>query len=509
MHNRVALYALIIVCFSSSVSSFADTPPRDLFKAEMRPLLRTIDIKFGETRQVELCDGSTATVKLLEVESHRDSVLGMIDRSTVAVEVNGEKAALVGGNYRLPIEVGGVRIDCPVTGDYRGGEKEKVRNLWNLDADARLRIWPAGSPWVRPGTFAYPIRQRWMATMTWFSNEPVGGNPKSGFYYHAGMDFGGTEGVTEALAAVDGIVVSRGKEVLPGYEPLMNGTEDCEPLLRNQTDAVYLRDARGWYYRYCHLKEFAPEIRPGAKVRRGQVVGLVGKEGPSGGWSHLHFEIRALQPSGRWGNQDGYAFLWQSYIDQYKPKVLAVARPMQRAKTGEQVILDGSRSWAAAGIEKYDWQLSDGRDADGPMVKMVHEHPGIYSEILKVTDKEGNIDYDFAQVRVADAKTGITPATLDANYHPTQNILPGDEITFTCRCIRGASPSEDVWDFGDGTAPTTVLSNKDPRQHAPDGYARVTHRYARPGDYIVTVRRGDGPTCTAMRRMHVRVSASK
>ena len=258
------------------------------------------------------------------------------------------------------------------------------------------------------------------------------------------MDFGGTEGVTEILSAVDGIVVSRGKDVLPGYEPLMKGTDDCEPLLRNQTDAVYLKDARGWYYRYCHLKEFDPAIRPGAKVRCGQVVGLVGKEGPSGGWSHLHFEIRTLQPSGRWGNQDSYAFLWKSYIEQYKPKVLAIARPMQRAKAGEQVILDGSRSWAAKGIARYDWQLTDGHAAYGPIVKKVYEHPGIYSEILKVTDHKGNIDYDFAVVRVGDAATGKTPATLDANFHPTQNIRPGDEITFTCRCIRGASPSEDV-----------------------------------------------------------------
>ena len=77
-------------------------------------------MKLGETRQVELSDGSTATIKLLDVESKRDSVLKMITESLAMVEVNGETATLMSGNYRLPASVGGVQIDCPVTGDYPG-----------------------------------------------------------------------------------------------------------------------------------------------------------------------------------------------------------------------------------------------------------------------------------------------------------------------------------------------------------------------------------------------------
>lgn len=64
--------------------------------------------------------------------------------------------------------------------------------------------------------------------------------------------------------------------------------------MADRDDVVYVRDARNWFYRYSHLKTI--HVQLGDKVSKGQRIGLVGKEGATA-WSHLHFDIKALQPS--------------------------------------------------------------------------------------------------------------------------------------------------------------------------------------------------------------------
>jgi murein DD-endopeptidase MepM/ murein hydrolase activator NlpD len=81
----------------------------------------------------------------------------------------------------------------------------------------------------------------------------------------------------------------------------------------------------------------------------GQPIGLIGKEGSAGCWSHLHYEIRGLQPSGKAGIVEGYAFLWEAHQRQYAPDVIAVARPHAYAWAGETVTLDGRRSTSRLG----------------------------------------------------------------------------------------------------------------------------------------------------------------
>jgi len=159
-------------------------------------------------------------------------------------------------------------------------------------------------------------------------------------YYHYGLDIGGAEALIDVVAATSGLVVSVGKETLPGY---------ADTPVSPRYDVIYLLDDRGWFYRYSHLHTILPEIRPGTKVKMGQKLGLLGKEGGSGGWSHLHFDISSRQPSGKWGIIDGYAFLWEAYLREHKPQLLAVARPHSFVAVGEEVTLDGSRSWSATG----------------------------------------------------------------------------------------------------------------------------------------------------------------
>jgi len=74
-----------------------------------------------------------------------------------------------------------------------------------------------------------------------------------------------------------------------------------------------------WYF---HLYSIDQGIKLGERVHMGQPVGRIGKEGSAGCWTHLHYEIRGPQPSGKAGIVEGYAFLWEAYQRQYAPDVV-------------------------------------------------------------------------------------------------------------------------------------------------------------------------------------------
>ena len=322
---------------------------------------RSADLNVGEAQELAFADGKKVTLRLLDLKETSDTLRGAVRRAEVLVEANGQRVSLVSANYRLPATIAGVvQIDCPVTSGYRLNSADTVAgaNAWGLDKDVRLRCWPAGEPLLKPGTFLYPAKQRWFASGTQMANEPchVDGSERPlvrKIYYHYGLDIGGAEEQVEVQAATDALVVSSGKAVLAGYE---------KSPAKSRYDVVYLLDGRGWFYRYSHLFSIHPDIKPGAKVKMGQLVGVLGKEGGSGGWSHLHFDITGKQPSGKWGIIDGYAFLWEAYVREHQPKLLAVARPHHLAAINEKVVLDGSRSWSAEGkLASFDWTFTDGK----------------------------------------------------------------------------------------------------------------------------------------------------
>jgi murein DD-endopeptidase MepM/ murein hydrolase activator NlpD len=467
----------------------------------MEPPLRTIDVKIGQAQEVQLSNGKKAMVRLLDLIETRDPLRNAVREARVLVDVNGRKVWLTSANYELPRTVAGVQIDCPIT---KGCLTNSSDDAWGLVADARLRLWPEGSPLVNPGTMVWPLKQRWFASLTQLANEPcyVSGDERPEvrkIYYHYGLDFGGCEGLVEVVvAATDGLVVSARGERLPGYED--------SPAVRMRRDVVHLLDARGWYYRYSHLFSIDDAIRPGATVRAGQRLGILGKEGASGGWSHLHFDISCRQPSGKWGCQEAYALVWEAYRRQYQPKLIAVARPHHVAWSGDRVALDAGCSWSAAGkIVRYQWTFHDGGQAEGPRVARIYDRPGYYSEILKVTDAAGRVDYDFAMVYVQDRqKPGQLPPTIHVAYAPTFGLKPGDEVTFKVRTFL-TTDGEETWDFGDGSPPAKTRSDGNVDHNAKDGYAVLTHRYAKAGHYLVSAERTDrfGQRTTA--RVQVRI----
>jgi murein DD-endopeptidase MepM/ murein hydrolase activator NlpD len=97
---------------------------------------------------------------------------------------------------------------------------------------------------------------------------------------HNGIDYAASAG-TPIRSVGDGVIVKAGWG--GGYG-----------------NVVEIRHSRGYSSRYAHMRGFAKGIRPGTRVRQGDLIGYVGSTGLSTG-PHLHYEFhengRPINPS--------------------------------------------------------------------------------------------------------------------------------------------------------------------------------------------------------------------
>jgi len=101
-------------------------------------------------------------------------------------------------------------------------------------------------------------------------------------------------------AVADGVVVSTRNNMPENTPPI-------EPLIENFTpdtdrgNSVVMRLRNGRYVLYGHLHTGSVRVKPGQRVRAGQVLGRMGNTGASGA-PHLHLDIsdspRALEGNG-------------------------------------------------------------------------------------------------------------------------------------------------------------------------------------------------------------------
>jgi len=114
---------------------------------------------------------------------------------------------------------------------------------------------------------------------------------------------------------------------------------------------------------------------------------------------------------------------------------------------------------------------------------------GEYSEILKITDSKGNVDYDFTSIQVYDKKNPNNPIpVMQAAYNPTLNIKPIDPVTFMVRSFN--CNGEIRHGTLDGSSQVTVKSETIDRKDCTKGkFAETIHSYAKPGHYIFKVER--------------------
>ena len=94
------------------------TARAELAQPNLAPLHVTVDLNLGESQEVTLASGKKITIQILDLMEQRDSLRGAVRKAEVKVLVDGKEVTLVSANYRLPVTVREVQIDCPVTRGY-------------------------------------------------------------------------------------------------------------------------------------------------------------------------------------------------------------------------------------------------------------------------------------------------------------------------------------------------------------------------------------------------------
>jgi hypothetical protein len=112
----------------------------------------------------------------------------------------------------------------------------------------------------------------------------------------------------EVIAVADGVVADV-RDGIPDNVPL--SPERAVPITSETVGGNYvmLRLAEGWYAFYAHLQPGSLRVKPGDRVRKGQVLGRLGNSGNSDA-PHLHFHIAsAASPLGA----EGLPFAFESF----------------------------------------------------------------------------------------------------------------------------------------------------------------------------------------------------
>lgn len=116
-----------------------------------------------------------------------------------------------------------------------------------------------------PSIMPIDVKDYTMSSGYGYRRDPIYGSSK----FHAGLDFAASTG-TSVFATADGVVADAGRK-------------------SNYGNCIDLSHGYNYTTRYAHLSAIL--VKPGQKVKRGELIGRVGSTGKSTG-PHLHYEVR-------------------------------------------------------------------------------------------------------------------------------------------------------------------------------------------------------------------------
>ncbi len=411
-------------------------------------------LDLDETYTIRLKNGVKKTIQLKSVEEHADQIIGLVRSARVDVEVDGQHLSLKCAPYVLPTEFNGLRIQADTT------------SAWvQIPKRVQLSVWDASDPIVDTNRFCFPLpHYRLFSLGIQAYNEPVhlghgDGDPQGQrFHHNYGVDLAGYDGRQKVVSCIDGVVVQ----------------------VASQEGTLSIQDDRGFILVYGHLDSVLSNVKIGAPVERGQWIGMLGKRGASGDFSHLHvgsYLSEAAMLTARMNrNLNLYPWLVAAYRATSDEALCAVARPHHTVRVGETVVLDGTNSpFHGSRVASYRWAFHDGTSAASPIAEKVYDKPGCYMAALWIEGDDESTDVDFCRVRVfSDPVAEPHIPTLFVTCTPAGSARVGQPVNFRI-WPQGGRVSSIQLDFGDGAH----LANYRPN-------SAITHIFTKPGLYVVT-----------------------
>jgi hypothetical protein len=416
---------------------------------------RFVYLDIGESCAFQLKNGTEKQVSLLSVKEYEDPVIHLIRWADVKIEINGKLVELTCAPYVMPLEAEGLRIQADTT------------SAWlKIPKRIQLSLWDASDPIVDTNLFCFPLPgYRLFSHGVQAYNEPVhlgdrDGDPQGQrFYHNYGVDLAGYEGRQKVLSCISGVVVQTDHE----------------------QGSLSIRDDRGFILNYGHLNSILSGIKVGSPVKQGQWVGMLGRRGASGNFSHLHvgayLSDSAMDADRSSRNLNLYPWLVAAYQKESGTNLYSVARPHKTALTGDKVLFDGSNSMSfKSNIASFKWEFHDGTSANGPMAEKVYDKPGCYIAALWVNNIRGDVDVDFCKVKVysRSAPEDVIP-TLFVTYYPSSEVYVDEPVNFRV-WPQGMEVENVQIEFGDGTVVRDYRA-----------YSAITHKFNKPGIYVGTV----------------------
>lgn len=324
--RRIALAAaLLAVAFTASASAAHAGPPPGREKPELTPVLQQVtstprwyrgddgrvhlayEVQLTNTlaipidiRSVRVLDGERRPVATFSGEQLEAamSLIGTPESPTTTLPPSSVGITWIDLDFADASEIP-KRIEHRLTVDIGPGHPELGRMLTSTGAPARVarRAPLVLSPPLRGGRWVgvvgphrraiYPVNghvrlgQRFAvdfsARLDGRGRTHAGDPDRNASYFNYGQP---------VLAVNDGVVVAA-VDRLPNQIP---NHKVAVPVAEADGNHVILRLEDGSFAAYGHLAPGSVRVRPGQRVRGGQVLGKLGNSGNSGG-PHLHFQV--------------------------------------------------------------------------------------------------------------------------------------------------------------------------------------------------------------------------